>query len=60
MYVKSTCIYTNTQRNHKAQRLMKQTKTVTQGCNPDRQTCFFFFFLTDVIYVWASKPQRHN
>ena len=35
-------MYTNTQRDHKAQRLVKQTEKGTQKCNTDRKTFFFF------------------
>ena len=53
-----TSIYTNTKSDCKVQTLIKQTETVTQRCNTDRT--FFFFFLFDWGYVWASKPQRHD
>ena len=42
--MKNTSVYTNTQRDCKAQRLMKQTATVIQRGNTDRATFFSFFF----------------
>ena len=38
-----TSIYTNTHRDHKVQRLMKQIETVAQRCNTDRITFFLIF-----------------
>ena len=42
--MKNTSVYTNTQRDRKAQRLMKQTATVIQRGNTDRATFFSLFF----------------
>ena len=59
-----TSIYTNTHRDHKVQRLMKQIETVAQRCNTDRITFFFnflIFLFQDWGYiVWVPKPQRHG
>ena len=44
MYLKITSIYTNTKRDCKVQRLIKQTETVAQRYNTDRITFFFFSF----------------
>ena len=57
--MKNTSVYTNTQRDRKAQRLMKQTATVIQRGNTDRATFFSLFFLTGVICV-GVKPQRYD
>ena len=55
---KSIIVYTNTQRDHKTPRLMKQTATVTAIGNTDR-TNFFFLFLTGDICM-GIKTQRHD
>ena len=41
------------QGDHNAERLMKQTATVTQRCNTDR-TCFFF------VWGYMCRHQNHK